>query len=145
MPVRHENRDRYPAHWKQLRQSILLRANNQCEKCRAPNGVTIARGEGPDAGTYMLEGGEVFDDETGAFRGYARGSEYNASRFVRVVLTIAHLDHRPETDDPALLRAWCQQCHNRYDARHRAATRRRTRARARAAELFPEPMKGGAA
>lgn len=38
-----------------------------------------------------------------------------------VVLTIAHLDHNPTNNDPSNLRAWCQKCHNTYDARQRAA------------------------
>lgn len=42
----------------------------------------------------------------------------------RVVLTIAHLDHTPEHNNPDNLRALCQRCHNRYDAKHRAETRR---------------------
>lgn len=41
-----------------------------------------------------------------------------------VVLTIAHLDHTPENCDPSNLRALCQQCHNRYDAKHRAETKK---------------------
>lgn len=46
----------------------------------------------------------------------------------RVVLTIAHLDHDPSGTDPARLRAWCQKCHNSYDAPFRAANRRAKRA-----------------
>lgn len=42
----------------------------------------------------------------------------------RVVLTIAHLDHTPENCDPENLRALCQSCHNKYDAKHRAETRK---------------------
>ena len=42
---------------------------------------------------------------------------------VKVVLTIAHLDHTPENCAPENLRALCQACHNRYDAKHRAETR----------------------
>ena len=42
----------------------------------------------------------------------------------RVVLTVAHLDHTPENCDPSNLRALCQRCHNKYDAKHRAETRR---------------------
>jgi len=49
----------------------------------------------------------------------------------RVVLTVAHLDHAPENCERANLRALCQLCHNRYDAKHRAAGRR---ARRRVAE-----------
>ncbi len=37
-----------------------------------------------------------------------------------VVLTIAHLDHHPENCNPENLRAWCQKCHNSYDAPQRA-------------------------
>jgi 5-methylcytosine-specific restriction endonuclease McrA len=50
---------------------------------------------------------------------------------VKVVLTIAHLNHVPEDCRPDNLRAWCQRCHNRHDAKHRAANRARTRDRKR--------------
>ena len=43
---------------------------------------------------------------------------------VEVVLTIAHLDHNPTHNEDSNLRAYCQQCHNRHDAQHRAETRR---------------------
>ena len=43
----------------------------------------------------------------------------------KVVLTIAHLDHTPENCDYSNLRALCQKCHNKYDAKHRAETRRK--------------------
>lgn len=42
----------------------------------------------------------------------------------RIILTIAHLDHTPENNDPTNLRALCQRCHNRYDAAYRAAGRK---------------------
>lgn len=44
-----------------------------------------------------------------------------------IVITIAHLDHTPENNDPDNLRAWCQRCHNRYDAPHRRLNAARTR------------------
>lgn len=93
MPIRKENRARYPKHWKAIRAAILERAGNRCEgspawpDCRAANGAPH-----PVTGS-------------------------------RVVLTIAHLDHRPQNCDPANLRAWCQRCHNAYDAPHRSAGR----------------------
>ena len=34
----------------------------------------------------------------------------------KVVLTIAHLDHNPANNAPENLRAWCQRCHNKFDA-----------------------------
>lgn len=105
-----------------------MRANNACERCFACNGDVIARGEADDAGTYMTERGYVFDAETGAHLGMARGSEYEG-RGVRVVLTVAHLDHDESNNDPSNLRALCQLHHLRHDARDNAS-RRRTNAAA---------------
>lgn len=131
MPIKPENKHRYPANWKQIRASILERAGHKCEQCKAPNRTLIARGTGSDEGTYMLAcGGEVFDAETGEELGLARGSEYQVQRFTEVVLTIAHLDHVPEHCEPDNLRALCQRCHLRYDQAHHqanAATTRRAR------------------
>ena len=86
MPIKPENRGRYPANWKEIRAAILERADNKCEFCGIEN--------------YAVRDGS------------------------RVVLTIAHLDHTPEHNNPDNLRALCQRCHNRYDAKHRAETRR---------------------
>jgi hypothetical protein len=44
---------------------------------------------------------------------------------IKVVLTIAHLNHTPEDCRPENLRALCQRCHNQYDAKHRAETRKK--------------------
>jgi 5-methylcytosine-specific restriction endonuclease McrA len=45
-----------------------------------------------------------------------------------VVLTVAHLDHNPANCAPGNLRALCQACHLRYDAREHADHARETRA-----------------
>ena len=61
------------------------------------------------------------------FCGLSNHSEVlRGKRMVRVVLTIAHLDHDPTNSKPENLRALCQQCHNRYDVGHRKQTRART-------------------
>jgi 5-methylcytosine-specific restriction endonuclease McrA len=116
---------RYPKNWKLIRAAILDRAGNRCEKCGAPNLEHIGR----SLDAYMLEDGSVFDAETGEPRGVAKGSEFPVRRFVRVVLTVAHLDHTPSNCDPENLRAWCQRCHLAYDLaehkRHAAETRRK--------------------
>jgi 5-methylcytosine-specific restriction endonuclease McrA len=93
MPIRAENRARYPADWKVIRAAILQRAEHKCEECGVPN-----------YSPHPITGS-------------------------RVVLTIAHIDHQPENCDPANLRAWCQRCHNTYDAAmRRAGIRERQRA-----------------
>lgn len=98
MPIRPENKKRYPSNWKDIRLQILKRANNCCEFCGVKN---------HDHRVSVVDGKE---------------------KWIRIVLTIAHLDHTPENCDPENLRALCQRCHNRYDAEHRKATRSHTRA-----------------
>ena len=88
MPIKPENKKRYPANWKEIRKGILSRAENKCEFCGIEN--------------YTIK-------ENGS----------------KVVLTIAHLDHTPENCEPDNLRALCQKCHNKYDAKHRAETRKK--------------------
>lgn len=109
--------ERYPKNWRAIREGIVLRANNACEQCRAPNRELIVRGDadGRDAGTYMLPHGEVHDAVSGEFLGYARGSEYEGSKFTEVVLTVAHVDHDESNNDPSNLLALCQRCHFALD------------------------------
>lgn len=108
MPIRPENKARYPKDWKLISLGIRSRANNRCEgspafpDCRAVNGSA--------------------HPETGS----------------RVVLTVAHLDHTPENCAPENLRAMCQRCHLHYDRDHHAQTAYRTRKdRANTQEMFP--------
>jgi 5-methylcytosine-specific restriction endonuclease McrA len=117
--------ERYPADWKAIRAGVLMRANNRCERCLAPNREVIARHV--DGTSYMLQRGDVFDADDGRHLGVARGSEYDAQRFVKVVLTVAHLDHDERHNNPNNLRALCQRCHLRHDARDNARRRRAAR------------------
>jgi len=118
MPIKPENKKRYPENWKQIREQILIRANHCCEACKAPNRTRIARGGGEDKGTYMNEDCYVFCDQTGKLLGQISAADYEPLRMVDIVLTIAHLDHTPENCDPDNLRAWCQKCHLNYDKEH---------------------------
>lgn len=137
MPIRPENRSRYPSDWPRIADAIRARAGDTCECCGVPNGAMIRRATSDNGiplwrlatdsayenGRSAADGSEVIDtgEDTCAW-----------GRAVRVVLTVAHLDHRPENCDPANLRAWCQRCHNTYDAPMRragiAARARETRA-----------------
>ena len=98
MPIRPENRNRYPPSWREISQSIRFeRAKGRCE----------CEGECGEAHIY-----ERCDAE--------HGREHPVTR-ATVVLTVAHLDHTPENNEPTNLRAMCQRCHNRYDAPMRRA------------------------
>jgi hypothetical protein len=68
----------------------------------------------------------------------ARHGEPNPATGSKVVLTTMHLDHNPQNNDPANLKAGCQRCHLRYDAKHHVETRRRNRAKRQGQmELIP--------
>lgn len=138
MPIRPENRDRYPADWKAISERVREEAGQKCEWCKAPNGQIICRGQGAQSETYMLARGETFCDKTGGFLGLSRGSEY-VGRYVKVVLTVAHLDHQPENCARENLRALCQKCHNAYDApMRRAGMAERAKANFAVGDLFKD-------
>lgn len=97
MPIKRENRDRYPSNWREIRAKILERASFCCEG---------APGFFPDC--RAMDGRA--HPETGS----------------TVVLTVAHLDHTPENCAPDNLRALCQRCHLAYDRQHHAEEARKT-------------------
>ena len=104
MPIRPENRSRYPQDWPAISRTIRFdRAEGRCE-CRGECGRATHPGRCPN---------------THGQPAYGTGS--------RVVLTTAHLDHTPENCDPANLRAMCQGCHLHYDAEHHRQTAAATR------------------
>jgi hypothetical protein len=139
MPIKPENKGRYPANWKDIRAAILARAGDCCEQCKVPNGARIARGAGPFAGTFQRDDAEVYDAETGQHIARVRMSEYQVKNMVTIVLTIAHLDHQPENCAPDNLRALCQMHYLRHDAAHHAETARATRHERKAmGDLFSE-------
>lgn len=97
MPIRAENRNRYPKDWRAIVAKVRERSGDCCEgspaypDCRAANGC--------------------FHPVTSAI----------------VVLTTGHLDHTPENCDLANLRHWCQRCHLTYDAPMKASGIKRRR------------------
>lgn len=89
MPIKPENKKKYPKNWKQISKYIrFIRAGNMCEFCGAKN------------------------------------YEPHPITGSRVILTVAHLDHDPNNCDYNNLKALCQKCHNKYDAKHRVESRK---------------------
>lgn len=120
MPIRPENRGRYPADWPQISKRIREeRAGGRCE-CR---GVCL----NPPGATRVVERPEGHHHLEADGRCGARNGELLPSGRWRVVLTVAHLDHTPENVGDENLLAMCQACHLRYDAPHHAETRRLVR------------------
>lgn len=103
MPIRPENRRRYPANWRAISTRIRFdRAAGRCE-CAGECGTGHA-GRCP-----------------------ARHGQPHPVTRSRVVLTVAHLDHTPENCAETNLKAMCQRCHLAYDADLHATNAARTR------------------
>lgn len=133
MPIRPEKKRLYPDNWVEISRRIRFeRAGSKCEWCGAPHLTYIVRHESD--GTYMLPGGGVRDENTGEYLGLAKGSDYDG-RAVRIILTVAHLNHDPTDNRDENLAALCQQCHLRYDAKQKAKERAE-RANEMQGELF---------
>lgn len=96
MPIRPENRARYPKNWQAISRRMRVLAGWRCEGSPAY----------PDCRAESREPHPV----TGSI----------------VVLTVGHLDQKPENNDPTNLRVWCQRCHLTYDAKQHQQTRVRT-------------------
>lgn len=155
MPIKPENLARYPADWKQIRAAILERAGRRCEhrdvaahRCQAVHG---ALGYWRMGNVWRLPEGfghlqrqcwmwEHLPDalrHSGVDRPMTIQTAEGPLKIIRIVLTIAHLDHTPENCDPANLAAMCQRHHLAYDHDHHRANAQATRrANAGTLELF---------
>jgi hypothetical protein len=108
MPIRAENRARYPRDWPAISFRIRRdRAGWRCEQVDS-NGIRCGATHGEP---HPMTGSKV-------------------------VLTVAHLDHTPENCDDGNLLAMCQRCHNLYDLpMRRAGIQSRARAAMGVAEM----------
>ena len=129
MPIRPSEKARYPKNWLEIRQRILQRAGYRCEQCGVPNHAWIWRdqkGKWHFAGKRALrEAG--FDKPPFRVACTFEDGRTGTIKVIKIVLTIAHLDHVPENCDESNLRAWCQKCHLTYDAKHHARNAAHTR------------------
>lgn len=139
MPIRTENRARYPRDWKAIRSGILMRAGNMCEcagECGEHKGDVCMLHNGEYIARHLERPWEYItadDVESGRKDGHDRWAELAH----RVVLTVAHLDHTPENNDPLNLRAMCQRCHLLYDkGEHQKNARETRRKRKAVGDLF---------
>lgn len=138
MPIKPGNAARYPAAWPQIRERILQRARNRCEECGLYNhwwGWRDAAGKFHRVSKRPLIDARPKDEPPRP--PFEVASTQGVIRIIEIVLTIAHLDHRPENCDPDNLRALCQRCHLAYDLPHHLQTAYATRREGRAiADLF---------
>jgi predicted nucleic-acid-binding Zn-ribbon protein len=122
MPIKPENKNRYSKDWKQISERIrFVRAGNKCETCGVKNYETGYR----DLTGKFWTVQEIMDllDDTGYDIFCHELSHIDVDvKPIKIVLTVAHLDHQPENNDDSNLKALCQKCHNNYDRSHRNET-----------------------
>jgi hypothetical protein len=125
MPIDYK---KYPPNWKtEIRPRILQRAENRCEKCMVPNYRPILRFSVMGKHYYRM-GNNVFCSDNGEFvsKWDDRLLVFSNNKEVKIILTIAHLDH-DETNwavqDDRLM-ALCQRCHLRYDTKEKINRRK---------------------
>jgi len=123
-PIMPIDYSKYPPDWKKIIvPRILARAGNKCEHCGLPNKSTVW------AVTLYIKaalGGGRYANRSIWFRN-KRDAErithlaFGDIRRIRVILTIAHLNHDETNQDiaDADLAALCQYCHLKYDAREK--------------------------
>jgi len=132
MPIRPELRHLYSGpNWRAVRTRILVRAGHRCEQCRKPDGqiVWVVPGCGdqywsprlrPVLAQYWISCRSGLHQDTRVFP-----SDFSRARRLRVILTIAHLNHNPRDNRDENLKALCQWCHLNHDKDHHKRTRER--------------------
>lgn len=114
---------KYPTNWlTEIRPRIMARANNTCEfpGCDFKHGETVwaVKFRGRTTGWYRDF--HEADSKPKTIEGKL-GKIIPNPKSVKVVLTIAHLDHDETNHDvpDERLMAMCQLCHLRYDAKEK--------------------------
>lgn len=163
MPIKPENKARYPANWGEIRQAAGERARWTCQHpgCKAQQyavgtwRLLGCRGASAGVWTWFPTCGNGPHDAAGQGLDwpslqrltYSEARQFAAEwddaqggdgeKPIVIVLTCAHLDHQPENCDPSNLRMFCQRHHLAHDHQHHQANAQATRrARAGTAELF---------
>lgn len=123
MPIKPENRKRYPRNMKAIRDKVLKREGHRCRLCFVGN---YWIGYRTGSGKFRPS-----PDQVAATKYYeladADRRQMSGERLIRIVLTIAHLDQQPENNHLSNLAALCQRCHNIIDAPHRRRNAKATR------------------
>ncbi len=129
MPIRADLRHFYGREWRLVtRPRILARAGNRCEQCRVPNHAEVTRVAGwwlEWVLSWRSEPGRIcwWRDVRGQIHYTPLEPPETKARTVRIVLTIAHLNHTAGDDREENLRALCQYCHLHHDLAHHRETR----------------------
>jgi hypothetical protein len=133
MPIRKDLRHFYIGkEYEETRSRIMQRAKDRCEQCAKRNHEEVETVSGVlvfstrERRSFMFWrsfGGASWRDETGAAFPFSAMRDTDSARVIRVVLTMAHLDHNPAHRDDDNLKMLCQWCHLNWDKLHHRETR----------------------
>lgn len=114
-----------------IRPAVLERANNCCEECRVKNKTYVFRGIWEGQKVFQTNNGDLFK-ESGEL--IMHNSEYEEiqgktpnSQAIKIILTIAHLNHDITDNRLENLKALCQLHHLLLDKEHHMKNSRTTR------------------
>ncbi len=109
---------KYPKDWKVIRQRILERENHRCKECGVENHDIGYRDK--NGKWHKIEHSHAGDME-------GEYAEKMGLKIIRIVLTIAHLNHAVTDNRDENLAALCQLHHLRHDKEHHMKNARETR------------------
>jgi hypothetical protein len=122
---------KYPPNWKTgIRPAILERACDHCEFCGVRNHAIIMR-HNRNPAIYRYVPGDSVGEAKEHIELFLRKHPNWLIELafykhpIRIVLTVAHLDHDITNNVQSNLAALCQRCHLRYDRHQHTRTRRR--------------------
>ena len=104
MPINYKD---YPSNWKEISRSIINRAKDRCELCGAPNYVRVVRPDGLPQRWQLKQGGD-----------------HNRGKWVKIILTVHHIDSDKKNNHSLNLLCLCARCHLRLDAYRHLKNRR---------------------
>ena len=133
MPIKPDQRARYPKDWKAISHAAKERAGWRCQHagCVARQ-YSIGIWHRPDGGEHRWA--EQYappathaEARQLAAEAFWEVQHVGGEKLTIIVLTVAHLNHTPEDCRPENLAAMCQRHHLAYDAAHHASNAYMTR------------------
>ena len=121
---------KYPPNWKtEIRPRILKRDGDACKICKVKNYESTFRGKIDEQEVYQHADGRIYEYPSGKFiaQDICENIEplYSENQTaIKIILTVAHLDHNIENNEDENLAALCQKCHLRLDSKQHSQTRK---------------------
>lgn len=122
---------KYPKDWKEIRAHILEREFNCCKICKALNNAKGARDRFGDF---------IYDWQINGMGSNAGEHHFGLSipKIIKIVLTVAHLNHDVKDNSDENLAALCQLHHLRHDIEHHRKNAKETNRKKKGLQnLFP--------